>query len=336
MRRRAILAAADSATAMGRYIIRRVLWILVLLILITFITYMMFYLLPSTDPARLRLGRNPGPDPEARLRVIRHQLGLDKAWYEQYWLYLKNLVLHFDFGHSYTYDSDVRPLLFDRIPRTLFLVTGAALLWLAVGVIIGTISAVKRGSAVDRIAMGGALVFISAPVYWLGLVLLYLFANDIGVVKIFPGVGSYQDAHGFFGKIPTLILPWIVLAAAFTAVYARLMRGNMIEVLSEDYVRTARAKGVKERTVIVRHAARSALTPVITVFGIDVGVLMGGAILTETVFNIPGVGRLSFDAIQRNDLPTIQGTTLFLALGVCLMALIVDILYAFLDPRVRY
>jgi peptide/nickel transport system permease protein len=318
---------------MGRYIIRRVLWIVVLMILITFITFLIFYLLPSTDPATLKAGRNATPD---RVASIRHTLGLDKAWYEQYWIYFKQLVFHFDFGHTYTQDVDVKTLLLDRIPNTLFLVVGAAILWLFAGVVIGTISAVKRGSAADRIAMGGALVAISAPVYWLGLVMLYLFANDIGKVKIFPGVGSYQDAHGFFAKIPTLILPWIVLAAAFTAIYARLMRGNMIEVLSEDYVRTARAKGLKERTVIIRHAARSALTPVITIFGIDVGVLMGGAILTETVFNINGVGRLSFDAIQRNDLPTIQGTVLFLALGVCLASLIVDILYAFLDPRVRY
>src|SRR3954470_7822408 len=318
---------------MGRYIIRRGLWMRVLRLLITFITFLMFYLLPSTDPATLKAGRNATPD---RIASIRHTLGLDKAWYEQYWIFLKNLVLHFDFGHSYTYDSDVKPLLLDRIPRTLFLVVGAALLWLFVGVLIGMISAVKRGTVWDRLAMGGALVFISAPVYWLGLVALYLFANDIGVVKVFPGVGSYETHHGFFGKIPTLILPWIVLAAAFTAVYARLMRGNMIEVLSEDYIRTARAKGLKNRTVIVRHAARSALMPVITIFGIDVGVLMGGAILTETVFNIPGVGRLSYDAIQRNGLPTIQGTVLFLALGVCVMSLVVDILYAFLDPRVRY
>src|SRR4051794_8734277 len=318
---------------MGRYIVRRVIWIFFLMVLITFITFVIFTVLPSADPAALKAGRNSSPE---RIAAIRHQLGLDKAWYDQYWIYLKRLVLHFDFGHSYTQGADVKTLLFDRIPNTLFLVIGAAILWLIAGVVIGSISAVKRGSASDRIAMGTALVAISAPVYWLGLVSLYVFAKDIGVVKIFPGVGSYQDAHGFFAKVPTMILPWIVLAAAFTAVYARLMRGNMIEVLSEDYVRTARAKGVKERTVITRHAARSALTPVITIFGIDVGVLMGGAILTETVFNIPGVGRLSYDAIQRNDLPTIQGTVLFLALGVCLMSLLVDIVYAFLDPRVRY
>ena len=184
--------------------------------------------------------------------------------------------------------------------------------------------------------MGTALVAISAPVYWLGLVSLYLFASDIGQFPVFPGSGAYQNADGFFAKIPTMVLPWIVLAAAFSAVYARLTRSNLLEVMSEDYVRTARAKGLSERRVIVRHGLRAAITPVITVLGLDLGILVGGAILTESVFGIPGIGRLSFDAIQRGDLVTIQGTTLFLAFAVVLMNLIVDIFYAFLDPRVRY
>jgi peptide/nickel transport system permease protein len=209
-------------------------------------------------------------------------------------------------------------------------------LWFTGGVVIGTISAVKRGSLLDRAAMGTALVAISAPVYWLGLVSLYLFASDIGRFPIFPGSGAYQNADGFFAKIPTLILPWIVLAAAFAAIYARLTRSNLLEVMAEDYVRTARAKGLTERRVIVRHGLRAAITPVITVLGLDLGILVGGAILTESVFGIPGIGRLSFDAIQRGDLVTIQGCTLFLAFAVVLMNLIVDIFYAFLDPRVRY
>jgi len=318
---------------MGRYIIRRLLWVVVLMFFISLLVFAIFYLLPTADPATLRAGRQSTPE---AIAAIREQLGLDDPWYQQYFNYMKDLVLHFDFGTSFTNDAPVRDLLLDRIPATLFLVVGAALLWLFLGVAIGTLSAVKRGSASDRLAMGTALVFISAPVYWLGLVMLYLFSNDIGKVHIFPGAGSYQDHHGIIDRVPSMILPWIVLAAAFTAIYARLMRGNMIEVLSEDYIRTARAKGLKERRVIVRHAARSAMTPIVTIFGIDVGVLMGGAILTESVFNIPGVGRLAFDAIQRTDLPTIQGTTLFLALGVALASVVVDVLYAFLDPRVRY
>ena len=318
---------------MGPYIIRRLLYMVVVLLFVTAITFLIFYVLPTADPAALRAGRSPTPE---TLAAIRDQLGLDKPLPEQFWLYVKGLVLHFDFGNSFVNNADVRGLIFDRLPNTLVRITGAAILWWTGGVLIGTISAVKRGTIMDRAAMGTALVAISAPVYWLGLVSLYLFASDIGQFPIFPGSGAYQNADGFFAKIPTLILPWIVLAAAFSAVYARLTRSNLLEVMSEDYVRTARAKGLNERRVVFRHGLRAAITPVVTVLGLDLGILVGGAILTESVFGIPGIGRLAFDAIQRGDLVTIQGTTLFLAFAVVLMNLIVDILYAFLDPRVRY
>jgi peptide/nickel transport system permease protein len=318
---------------MGPYIIRRLLYMIVVLIFVVAITFLIFYVLPTADPAALRAGRSPTPE---TLAAIREQLGLDKSLPEQFWLYLKDLVLHFDFGNSFVNNVEVRSLILDRLPNTLFLISGAAVLWFGGGVLIGTISAIKRGTILDRAAMGTALVAISAPVYWLGLVSLYLFASDIGRFPLFPGNGAYQQAHGFFAKIPTLILPWIVLAAAFAAVYARLTRSNLLEVMSEDYVRTARAKGLTERRVVVRHGLRAAITPVVTVLGLDLGILVGGAILTESVFGIPGIGRLSFDAIQRGDLVTIQGTTLFLAFAVVLMNLVVDILYAFLDPRVRY
>jgi peptide/nickel transport system permease protein len=318
---------------MGPYIIRRLLYMVVVLLFVTAITFLIFYVLPTADPAALRAGRSPTPE---TLAAIREQLGLDKPLPEQFWVYLKALILHFDFGNSFVNNVDVRSLIFDRLPNTLFLITGAAILWFCGGVLIGTISAVKRGTILDRAAMGTALVAISAPVYWFGLVSLYLFASDIGRFPVFPGSGAYQNAHGFFAKIPTLILPWIVLAAAFAAVYARLTRSNLLEVMSEDYVRTARAKGLTERRVVVRHGLRAAITPVVTVLGLDLGILVGGAILTESVFGIPGIGRLSFDAIQRGDLVTIQGCTLFLAFAVVFMNLIVDILYAFLDPRVRY
>jgi peptide/nickel transport system permease protein len=205
------------------------------------------------------------------------------------------------------------------------------------GVLVGTISAVKRHSIFDRVAMGGALVAISAPVFWLGLVSLFLFASDIGKIPIFPGSGSYvpisQDPWRWF---TSLVMPWFVLAASFAAIYARLLRANLIDVLSEDYIRTARAKGLSERRVIFRHALRAAITPIVTAAGIDIGILLGGAILTETAFNIPGVGRLAYDSIQNADLPTIQGTVLIGAVFILLANLVVDILYAFIDPRVRY
>jgi peptide/nickel transport system permease protein len=185
--------------------------------------------------------------------------------------------------------------------------------------------------------MGTALVAISAPVYWLGLLSLYLFANDIGKVPIFPGAGSYvplsQDPSKWF---TSLLLPWFVLAASFAAIYARLLRANLIETMSEDYIRTARAKGLRERTVIFKHGMRAAITPVVTAAGLDIGVLLGGVILTETVFNIPGIGRLAYDSIINSDLPMIQGTVLVGAFFIVMANLIVDVLYAFIDPRVRY
>jgi peptide/nickel transport system permease protein len=319
-----------------RYIIRRLLWVVLLLILVSFITFIIFYVFPSADPARLRAGRQPNPQ---LVEQIRHNLGLDNPWYQQYWDYMKRLVLHFDFGYSYQNNLPVKQQIFDRLPATISLTLGAAVLWLLSGIAVGIISAVRRRTALDRLTMGAALVAISAPVYWLGLVALYLFSSDIGKfpVPFFKGAGSYvpisQDPSIWF---QSLLLPWMVLAAAFAALYARLLRANLIETMSEDYIRTARAKGLPERRVVLRHGVRSAITPIVTAAGLDIGILLGGAILTETVFNIPGIGRLAYDSIQNSDLPVIQGTVLFGAFFIVMANLIVDILYAFMDPRVRY
>ncbi len=317
---------------MGIYIFRRVLWTILLLFVITVVTFVIFSILPSADPVRLRAGRNASPE---ALEAIREQFHLNDGKIAQFWHYMKDLVTDFDFGVSIANDAPVRETIFDRLPNTLWLITGAAVIWFIGGVIVGTVSAVRRGTISDRVAMTLALVLISAPVYWLGLVATYMFSNDLGVIPLFPGVGAFQNADGFLDKAWAMVMPWTVLACAFAAIYARLLRSNMLEVMSEDYIRTARAKGLPERSV-VRHGLRSAITPIVTVLGLDVGILVGGAILTETVFSIPGVGRLAFDAIQRGDLVMIQGTTLFLALAVCICSLVVDILYAFLDPRVRY
>ena len=250
---------------------------------------------------------------------------------------MKDLVLHFDLGYSYQNNYPVKQQIFDRLPASISVAIGAAVIWLLSGIAIGVVSAVRSRTALDRITMGIALLAISAPVYWLGLVALYLFSNDIGKFHLFMGAGTYvpfsQDPWLWFGS---LIMPWFVLAAAFSAFYARLVRGSMIEVMSEDYIRTARAKGLTERRVIMRHGLRSAITPVVTAAGLDIGILLGGTILVETVFNIPGVGRLAFDSIQNADLPMIQGTVLLGAFFIIFANLIVDVLYAFLDPRVRY
>jgi peptide/nickel transport system permease protein len=319
---------------MGRYIIRRVLWGIFLLFVVSAVTFLIFYLLPSGDPAVLRAGKSPNP---ALIAQIRHTLGLDDPVYVQYWRYMKGIILHFDFGYSFQDSQPVRKEIFDRLPVTISLTAGAVVVWLMVGIPVGIISAIKRRSFADRLSMGLALVAISAPVYFLGLVALYLFSNDIGVVKIFDGSGTYtslsEDPGRWFGS---LLLPWMVLAASFAAFYARLLRANLIETMSEDYIRTARAKGLPERKVIGRHAIRAAITPIVTILGLDIGILLGGAILTEYVFNIPGIGRLAYDGIQNADMPVIQGTVLFGALFIVMANLIVDIAYAFLDPRVRY
>jgi peptide/nickel transport system permease protein len=317
-----------------RYIVRRILWGILLLIIVSAAIFLMFYILPTADPAVLRAGRNAGP---AQIAEIRHTLGLDKPIYTQFYEYMKAVFLHFDFGYSYQYNVPVRQLIFSRLPVTAFLVVGAVIIWLAIGISVGVISAVKRRSFIDRASMTGSLALISAPVFWLGLVALYLFANDIGQFPILPGQGSYAAASTFFGHAESLIMPWLVLAAATAAIYARYMRASMIDTMGEDYIRTARAKGLPERTVILRHGMRSAITPIVTLIGLDIGTLLAGnAILTETVFNIPGVGRLLYNAISVSDLTTIQGITLFGAFFIVAFNLIVDIAYAYLDPRVRY
>jgi peptide/nickel transport system permease protein len=316
------------------YIIRRLLWGIVLLVLVTALTFVLFRILPTADPARLRAGRLATP---ALLAEIRHNLGLDKPLITQFWLYMKGVFLHFDLGFSYYSGASVRSLIANRLPATISLTVGAAVLWLLVGIPVGIISALRRHSPLDRASMGAALVLISAPVYWLGLIALYLFASDIGVIPLLPGANSYvgltTDPFRWFGS---LILPWIVLAASFAAIYGRVLRGSLIESMQEDYIRTARAKGLSERRVVLHHGLRPAINPVVTLLGLDLGVLLAGAVLTETVFNIPGIGRLNYNAITTSDFPVVQGTVLLAAFFIIVANIVVDIVYAYLDPRVRY
>jgi peptide/nickel transport system permease protein len=323
---------------MAAYIVRRLVWVIVLLFVITLITFIIFSVLPAADPAALRAGRQPSPE---LIASIRQQFGLDDPKPLQFIRYIGDILPFVggdgvNFGYSFQSNTEVLPQILNRLPTTMFLTGGAVVLWLCIGIPIGTISAIKTGSILDRVAMGLALVAISAPVYFLGLVALFLFDQDIGRFPLLPGSGAYQEASSFLGKAAALIMPWCVLAAAFAAIYARFLRGNLIDTMQEDYIRTARAKGLAERRVVFRHGVRAAITPIVTLLGLDIGILLGGAILTETVFNIPGIGRYAFNAINLSDLPVIQGTVLFGAFFIVMMSLIVDVLYAFIDPRVRY
>jgi peptide/nickel transport system permease protein len=331
---------------MLRYITRRLLAAVLMLVLVTAVVFFIFNVLPTGDPAALRAGKNASPE---QIELIRESLCLDDSTLQRFGRYVAGVFTPYqneecgvdgpgDFGTSIFQNNEpVRGIIFDRLPATIYLVAGAVVLWIAIAIPVGVISAVKRRSLLDRSTMITTLVFISAPVFWLGLVALYLFAQDIGVIPIFPGIGSYNTATGLLAKGWTLFLPWIVLALATAAIYARYVRSQMIDVMSEDYIRTARAKGLPEGTVIRRHALRSAITPVVTLLGLDVGVLLAGnAILTESVFNIPGVGKELVTAIGQSDYELIQGIVLFGAFFIVIFNLIVDIAYAYLDPRVRY
>ena len=321
---------------MGRYVIRRLLWAVLIVLIVTLLTFVIFYVMPPGDPAVRFAGKQPTPELIAEVRA---QLGLDKSLPEQYVLFLKRLVVGDEYGWpglGFSYDSRT-PILEEikqRTPRTLSLALGAAVVWLIMGITIGIVSALKRRSKADRILMGFALFGISAPVFWLGLLALFIFYRQLGLDALSSGYVDFRtDPGGWFSH---LLLPWFVFALLFAAFYARMTRGNLIDTMGEDYIRTARAKGLSERKVVMKHGLRASLTPIVTMFGMDVALLIGGAVITETVFNIQGLGNWSVSAALSADLPAVVGATLVLAIAVAIMSLVVDIFYAYLDPRVRF
>jgi peptide/nickel transport system permease protein len=268
------------------YVIRRILWGILLLVIVCALTFLFFRVIPTGNPAVLRAGRDPQPK---LIKEIEATLGLNKSLPTQFWDYLKGIFLHFNFGYSYYSQESVVGLIKERLPATISLTVGAAVLWVIGGMAVGIISAIKRHTLIDRISMGGALVAVSAPSFWLGLLALLLFANDIGKFKILPGAGTYTGlTYDPWKWFTSLIMPWLVLAASSAAIFARLMRGNLLEVMDEDYIRTARAKGLPERKVL-RQGVRSSINPFLTLLGLEIGILLGGAVLVETVFNIPGL-----------------------------------------------
>jgi peptide/nickel transport system permease protein len=317
------------------YIARRLVWTLVVVAAVLAITFVVFYLMPAGDPALRFAGKNPNPQ---ELELIRQRLGLDQAWYVQFLKFIKTFFTGDKYGwpglgYTFAGQSSVLHLIMDRAPRTIFLIMGAAILWLTSGVAIGVISAVRRRTVVDRAAMGFALFGISAPVFWLGLMGLYIFWRKLGWTGGTGYVSPVDSITGFFSH---MILPWVVLALLYAAFYARMTRNNLLETLGEDYIRTARAKGLSEREVIFKHGLRASLTPIVTMFGLDIALLVGGAVITESVFNLQGLGYLAINGALTQDLPTVLGVVLLAAVAVAVMNLLVDILYAFLDPRVRY
>jgi peptide/nickel transport system permease protein len=320
---------------MLRYAIRRLLWVVLVVLLITFATFLIFFKLPSGDPAIRFAGKAPTQE---LIQEVRRQFGLDKPWYVQYGRFVKNLVVGDEygwpgFGFSYNTRSPVKDEIFKRVGVTFQLAVGGAFLWLMVGIPIGIISALNRRRWPDRAAMGFALFGVSAPVFWLGLMALWIFWHQLDVL---PGTGYIKISDNPAEWFTHMLLPWAVLSLLFAAFYARMVRGNLIETMGEDYIRTARAKGLSERHVVFKHGLRASLTPVVTMFGIDFGLLLGGAIITETVFNLPGLGQYAVRSIGDRDLPVVVAVTVFASFFVTFFNFLVDLAYAYLDPRVRY
>jgi len=334
---------------MFRYIVRRLLGAVVVVFIVSLVTFFLFAVGPKitgSSPAYLYVGKNPTPELVA---AIEKSFGLDQPLVKQYADYMKGIVAGREFsdgtadgvrecpapcfGYSFRYQTPVWELIKDRFPVTLSLAVGAAILWLIFGLSVGILSALKKGTVVDRVAMIIALAGVSLPVYFTGLVLLYVFVY--GPVRFLPPPSYKPLTEDPVAWLQALILPWIALAFLYAALYARLTRANMLDTMSEDYIRTAVSKGLSRRTVISKHALRAALTPIITIFGLDLGALLGGAILTEKVFSLPGLGYLSIDAIQKLDLPVIMGVTIVAALFIVVANIVVDVLYGVVDPRVR-
>ncbi|MET0422516.1 MAG: ABC transporter permease [Actinoplanes sp.] len=328
------------------YIIRRVINSIITLLVVTAVTFGIFFMVPKltgSDPALLYIGKTSDA---ASIEGIRTKMGLGDPIPVQYGKFLKGLVVGRDYangpdvthcpapclGYSFKTEQEVTPLLLSDIPVTLSLALGAAVLWVLLGVATGVISALRRGTFIDRAVMTGALAGVSLPVYFTGLLASAVFVYWLGWLPQGQYVPFFENPAEWFTQ---LILPWITLAFLFAATYARLTRANMLETLGEDYIRTARAKGLKERTVIGKHALRSGLTPLVTIFGLDLGALLGGAVLTETVFNLRGLGYQALQAIRGNDLPVIIGVTLIAAFFIVFANLIVDLVYGVIDPRVR-
>lgn len=304
---------------MGAYVIRR----LIHTIFVVFAALVVIFVLVrlSGDPAAMMAGVDASPEDVARLH---HEMGLDRPLYVQFGLFLEQAVRG-DFGNSLRYGSSALPVVVERLPATIQLTVAAMVLTIVVGVPIGIISAVRRGTMLDRVTMIFAVLGQTIPVFWLGILLILLFAVRI---HWFPTGGRGGFSH--------LILPAIALATFNVARVARLVRSEMLDVVDQEFIRVARSKGLTEQVIVLRHALRNAAIPVITILGLQIGHLLSGAVITETVFAWPGMGRLLVQAIQFRDFPVIQVAVLFLALTVAVINLLVDLSYAWLDPRIKY
>ena len=319
------------------FLIRRLLWAIFLFFCATIIAYIIFFVIPS-DPASIACGTHCTPQ---IIEHVRESLHLNLPVYQQYWLFIWNMFRHGSLGYSYANGQSVNEIIKQDMPITASLVFGGAVFWLSLSIPIGILSALRPRSILDRCAMVFVLVGISAPAVWIGLILAYTVGFRLGWTPIagycnlVPGGTTTGECSGPAQWAYHLILPWMTFMFLFAALYVRLIRANVMETMSEDYVRTARAKGAGSTRVLFQHVLRNSLLPVVTILGMDIGLALGGAVFTETVFNLRGLGAQLIQSANRDDLPVVVGIVVFATLAVIVFNFIVDITYAWLDPRIR-
>ncbi|HEU0114157.1 MAG TPA: ABC transporter permease [Thermomicrobiales bacterium] len=308
----------------GQYILSRLAQMAPVLVGVTVVTFMLIHLIPG-DPAETMLGIHARPE---ALTALRHQLGLDHPLWQQYLIYLSNLA-RLDLGDSLKFKESVASLLADRLAVSLFLIAYAAVLTAVVSLPLGILAAVRKDGPIDQVVRAALMVTMVMPAFWIGILFLILFSLRLGLFPI-SGYGESVRDH-----LHHLFLPAMTIALGIAPILVRSLRGSILEALASDYVRTARAKGLRERMVVFRHVLQNALIAPITLFGLSIGYLMGGTVIVENVFSLPGAGQLLVDAIGARDYPVVQSTTLVFAVLVILVNLVTDLIYSFLDPRVR-
>ena len=321
---------------MVAFIVRRLIGLIAVLFAITVLTFLIFFGIPGVDPTRTLAGRNPTPETVA---AIKHEFGLDRSLPMQYLLMMKRLFISRDLVSYGNQALKVVPAITSAAPVTFSLVIGAAVIWVVGAIVTGLLAVIFKGTILDPLLMILALIGISMPVFWLGEVMNLITQDRLHDTFLFswvPPLGYTPFTENPWQWFLHLIIPWFTLSILYIGFYARVLRANLLDVENEDYVRTARSKGLSERRVLIRHMLRTSLITFVSLFGLDFGVLVGGgALLTEVVFGLPGVGKLTYDSLQKLDLPVIMATVIYGAFFITIANALVDVLYARLDPRIR-
>jgi len=319
---------------MVRYLIRRLIWAVVLFFAVTVVSYILFFIIPA-NPAKQACGQACS---KADVDRVAHNLGTDRPVYYQYYKFVKNLIWDQSLGFSYFTRQSVNGIVGNAAPVTASLVFGGVILWMLIAIPVGVLSALRPRSLLDRVSMTFVLIGISAHPIWIGLILAYVFGFRLHLTPITgycDFINPSTDCGGPVQWAYHMLLPWMTFAILFAALYVRMIRANTLDTMNEDYVRTARAKGAPEWRVLRSHILRNAMLPVVTMLGMDIGLALGGAVFTETVYSLPGLGKTAVGALNNYDIPTVQGVIVFATIAIIIFNLVVDLLYAWVDPRIR-